>query len=181
MKAQWSKSSQTPVLQARPVNAAEDSDDDLDPGDAEEPEVTSGFNVQWYDAIEPDGWITNLDRWVCSCPSFLLSRFLVCKHIINMVDVRLDFAPLKDRAFFVKLRRYHSAPFYRIEGIHTLLDDPTRPAPRLAIDPALLSTQSRSTSTTIIPGAGLDEDEGVNPDQGFIEPTLADPFPNRER
>ena len=26
---------------------------------------------------------TDLKRWVCSCPSFLCSRFLICKHLVQ--------------------------------------------------------------------------------------------------
>ena len=103
-----------------------------------------------------------------------------------MVDLRLEFAPLKKAGFFAKLRRYHSAPFYRVEGIHQMLPDPARPAPAPVIQPNLLRTQSRSMTTTVIPGAntGADQALGTDLDAGddeIAEPTLTNPFPNRER
>jgi hypothetical protein len=31
--------------------------------------------------INPSTYLTDVNRWVCSCPSFLTSRFLICKHL----------------------------------------------------------------------------------------------------
>ncbi|CAG8848878.1 13948_t:CDS:2, partial [Gigaspora margarita] len=34
------------------------------------------------DSVE-ERYAINLDYWLCSCPSFLRSRFLICKHLIH--------------------------------------------------------------------------------------------------
>ncbi|KLO07967.1 hypothetical protein SCHPADRAFT_807249, partial [Schizopora paradoxa] len=38
-------------------------------------------------------YYTNIDDWACSCPSFLLSRFLLCKHIVREVNQFFDNQP----------------------------------------------------------------------------------------
>jgi hypothetical protein len=80
------------------------------------------------DADRPAGtYHTDILRWTCSCPAYLLSRFLTCKHVVRQVNQRLDNKPLTDLEFFAKLHRQHSPPFFRIEGIHF-----TSPAPEAA-------------------------------------------------
>ena len=51
------------------------------------------------------------DKWVCTCPQFATSRFLLCKHLVQSVP---DMPPI----FFLEVKRYHTAPFWR----HTLLN-----------------------------------------------------------
>ena len=71
------------------------------------------------EAHRPHGsYHTDLDTWTCSCPSFLVSRFLLCKHLVRMANARLKDSPRTDLAFFLHLRRNHYPPFYSIEGIH---------------------------------------------------------------
>ncbi|CAK5267884.1 unnamed protein product [Mycena citricolor] len=63
-------------------------------------------------------YITDLQKWVCSCPAFLYSRFMLCKHLVHYTNEALDNKPLKDLAMFANLRRNHLPPYYRIPGIH---------------------------------------------------------------
>ncbi|KAJ3764532.1 hypothetical protein FB446DRAFT_606248, partial [Lentinula raphanica] len=37
---------------------------------------------------------TNLDTMTCSCPSFLISRWLLCKHIVREVNQQTNNLPL---------------------------------------------------------------------------------------
>lgn len=67
---------------------------------------------------------TNILRWTCSCPAYLISRFLTCKHIVHQVNQRLNNKPLTDLEFFAKLRRQHSPPFFQIEDIYFTLPAP---------------------------------------------------------
>jgi hypothetical protein len=77
------------------------------------------------DADRPAGtYHTDIMRWTCSCPAYLISRFLTCKHIVRQINQRLDNKPLTDLEFFAKLRRQHSPPFFRIEGIHFIQSAP---------------------------------------------------------
>lgn len=62
---------------------------------------------------------TALMNWTCSCSSFLVSRFLVCKHLIRQANKHLGIKK-PSLAFYKKLGRYHSRPFYRIPSIHII-------------------------------------------------------------
>lgn len=53
------------------------------------------------DAYKPD-----LKRWVCTCPSFATSRFLVCKHLVQKVH-RVP------TIFFLEVKRERTTPFWR--------------------------------------------------------------------
>ncbi|KIO17044.1 hypothetical protein M407DRAFT_85350, partial [Tulasnella calospora MUT 4182] len=48
---------------------------------------------------------TALLNWTCSCPSFLLSRFLFCKHLIRKANTKLG-TNRPGLGFFRKLRRF---------------------------------------------------------------------------
>ena len=61
---------------------------------------------------------TSIDKWTCSCPSYLTSRFLLCKHLVRQANISLSNKPCTDLRFFSKLCRARHAPFYSIPGIH---------------------------------------------------------------
>jgi SWIM zinc finger len=69
---------------------------------------------------------TSLEQWTCSCPSYLISRFLICKHLVRLANTQLDDAPCTSLSFFAELRRNHYPPFYSIQGIHYKEDTPTK-------------------------------------------------------
>lgn len=50
---------------------------------------------------------TDIERWTCSCPSYLISCFLLCKHLVRAANIALQDEPLTSLAFFHKLRRNH--------------------------------------------------------------------------
>ena len=51
---------------------------------------------------------TDAARWVCACPAFLNSRFLVCKHILQC------FEPVSKPAdFYTTITRHRTYPFWR--------------------------------------------------------------------
>ncbi|KAJ7884236.1 hypothetical protein B0H13DRAFT_1565741, partial [Mycena leptocephala] len=43
---------------------------------------------------EPGEYFTDVDKWICSCPAFLISRFLLCKHLVREVNTKLDNKPV---------------------------------------------------------------------------------------
>ncbi|KAF5346609.1 hypothetical protein D9757_014284 [Collybiopsis confluens] len=61
---------------------------------------------------------TNVETMTCSCPSYLISRWLLCKHLVREVNRRTGNLPLNNLPFFHALRQNHFAPFYSIPGIH---------------------------------------------------------------
>lgn len=72
-----------------------------------------GFKKQWRklektpitlplnDAYKPD-----VKRWVCTCPAFVVSRFLICKHLVQSMH---HVPPV----FFLEVKRYRNTPFWR--------------------------------------------------------------------
>lgn len=67
---------------------------------------------------QPGTHHTNPDKWVCSCRAFLVSRFLLCKHLVRIANERMGYKPHTHIDWFANLRRNHSPPFYLIPGIH---------------------------------------------------------------
>lgn len=72
------------------------------------------FKKQWKQLkdreIDPKSiqrYHTNPATWTCACNGFLLSRFLVCKHIIHCYNPISN--PVK---FFSEVRRQSSRPFW---------------------------------------------------------------------
>ena len=64
-------------------------------------------------------------QWVCTCPSFVLSHFLICKHLVQAIQ---PMPPI----FFLQVKRNHTVPFWE----------------HLALIP--LNTIPRNTTTTQI-------------------------------
>lgn len=124
--------------------------------------------VKWADAVIPASWTTHVDQWRCSCPAYLFSRFLMCKHLVREVNSLLRATPpLKNRKFWSNLRRYHGPPYYRLQGIHQQLPDPgsfaTLLQSRVAPSGPLLSTGSQTglvpNSASNRPEDDVDQDE----------------------
>ena len=67
---------------------------------------------------DPGTHHTSIDKWTCSCPLYLTSRFLLCKHLVRQANIALNNKPCTDLRFFSKLCRARHAPFYKIPGIH---------------------------------------------------------------
>ncbi|KAJ7211667.1 hypothetical protein GGX14DRAFT_90042 [Mycena pura] len=53
-----------------------------------------------------DGYRPNVENWVCSCPAFVVSRFLICKHLIQLCHR----VPM---TFFREVQRNRTAPFWK--------------------------------------------------------------------
>jgi len=73
------------------------------------------------EARRPHGtYHTRLETWTCSCPSYLISRFLLCKHLVRLANAALKpkVDPCTSLLFFYHLRCNHYTPFYSIPGIH---------------------------------------------------------------
>lgn len=62
-------------------------------------------------------YYTSLETWTCSCPAYLISRFLTCKHLVRAAELKIGLKT-KDLVFFRNLRRNHQVPYYHITSIH---------------------------------------------------------------
>ena len=51
-------------------------------------------------------YLTDSEKWICSCPYFLTNRFFICKHLINIVKENIS------PKFFKKVQR---------QGVYPLL------------------------------------------------------------
>ncbi|CAG8491544.1 13886_t:CDS:2 [Gigaspora margarita] len=56
--------------------------------------------------LSSDSYVTNPELWICSCSAYLNNRFLLCKHLVQLV------CPLSPN-FFVEVKRYRTPPFWR--------------------------------------------------------------------
>ena len=91
--------------------------------------------------LRPHGtYHTDMQTWTCSCPSYLISRVLMCKHIFDQVNAQMNNLPLTDRSFWLNLRCQHYTPFYSIPGIHTTDGDCTSEADNSEVKVLLLGT-----------------------------------------
>jgi hypothetical protein len=67
----------------------------------------------------PQGvYVTSVQQWTCSCPAYLISRFLLCKHLVRIVNTTLPDDPRTNLQFFLNLQWQHYPPYYLIPGIH---------------------------------------------------------------
>jgi len=67
-------------------------------------EITMPIN----DAYRPDA-----KNWICTCPFFVTSRFLICKHLVQRVH-------RPPPTFFLEVKRYRSPPFWRHNSLKIL-------------------------------------------------------------
>jgi SWIM zinc finger len=88
------------------------------------------------DMMANDRYYTDPAKWTCSCPYFLTSRFLICKHIIACYE------PIVERVnFFHNVTRSRTSPFW----IH----------PQLVLRPELRPSDNQGDDTVL-----SDEEDG---------------------
>jgi hypothetical protein len=80
-------------------------------------------------------------QWVCTCPSFLTSRFLLCKHLVQAVQ------PVPPH-FFLEVNRNRTTPFWTHKTLIPLENDPPMsadtPTPHTSPDTGSLASESDS-------------------------------------
>lgn len=68
----------------------------------------------------------DVSTWTCTCTSFLLNRFFLCKHLVREASTCLAAANITlSLQFFYNLRRERESPFFIIAGIHGDAPAPT--------------------------------------------------------
>jgi hypothetical protein len=118
-----------------------------------------------YDTYRPDP-----KRWVCTCPSFFKSRFLICKHLIQEVE-RVP------TIFFLEVKRRRTTPFWQHPRLRPLNseDDPREEAASNADTEGPGMTGNRSQSQhnddDVDFDAGNDDDD-ENEDELEIQSVL---------
>lgn len=74
---------------------------------AEKTPITMPINAKY----RPD-----VKQFVCTCPQFVISRFLVCKHLVQL------FRPVSP-VFFLEVTRNRTVPFWSHSALKPLVDD----------------------------------------------------------
>ena len=123
------------------------------------------FKQQWkrYSSLGIDEeslqrYHTNAAMWTCGCESFLLSRFLICKHIIccyKELEEPYD--------FFLTVRRQRSSPFWVQPQL--ILRPEFQLYPELSTEIDEESSEELNENTT----SDSESDEG-----SFVEDTLVE-------
>ena len=73
----------------------------------------------------------DVNRWTCSCPLYLISQFLLCKHLICTTNTQIEgFDPKDDLAFFASLQQNHFPPFYHIPTLYHIQHSNSAPVVR---------------------------------------------------
>lgn len=90
-------------------------------------------------------------KWVCTCPAFVRSRFLICKHLIQAVQ------PVPP-TFFLQVRRNRTLPFWQHPSLVPLEENPSRDS---VTDPARDAPVSNEDNAEREPGdeTGDDDDD----------------------
>jgi hypothetical protein len=60
-----------------------------------------------------DAYKPNAEKWTCTCPHFVTSCFLICKHLVQSIH---HVPPV----FFLKVKHYQQAPFWRHNRLKAL-------------------------------------------------------------
>ncbi|TFK58243.1 hypothetical protein BDN72DRAFT_906929 [Pluteus cervinus] len=53
-----------------------------------------------------DAYKLNAEKWNCTCPAFVVSRFLLCKHLVQLIHSP---PPIS----FLEVKRHRTIPFWR--------------------------------------------------------------------
>jgi hypothetical protein len=101
-----------------------------------------------------DAYKPNTEKWICTCPSFILSRFLICKHTIQ----RMHHVP---PIFFLEAERYRTAPFWRHKSLKPL-EEADAETTETVVE-SVIEEQERDDE-----GEGEDDDEEEE-DEGCVE------------
>ena len=87
------------------------------------PKWWKDFKADWKKAMETsimmpinDAYRPNAKRFVCTCPRFAVSRFLLCKHVVQL------FHPVNPR-FFLEVTWNWTLPFWSHPSLKPLIDD----------------------------------------------------------
>ena len=72
------------------------------------------FKKEWKELstriLNNNIYLTDVKNWICGCPAFLVSRFLICKHLIQEKgDVTVQ--------FFEEVHRHHQYPFLNTSSL----------------------------------------------------------------
>ncbi len=89
------------------------------------------------DAYRPDPY-----KWVCTCPAFVTSRFLFCKHLVQAVK---PVPPI----FFLTVTRNRTVPFWSHSDLIPLVLAPTAPVVEVESAATLVENNVQNSTDTV--------------------------------
>lgn len=127
---------------------------------------TSG-SIEWRAKLPKTKYFIDLQNGVCSCPSFLLSRHLICKHLILRSTFAIPTASSQPALWFQLAQRNREYPFWTLPSNlvdvvrrNELGDIPGRRQPQL-VAREILEEEGGLT------GESGNGNSGCNPDPDF--------------
>lgn len=106
-----------------------------------------------------DAYKPNTEKWICTCPSFIVSRFLICKHIIQCMH---RVPPI----FFLEAERYRTVPFWRHKSLKPLEE---ADAETMETVVGSVDEQERGDEDENNEGGDDDNDDDNDEDEGYVE------------
>jgi hypothetical protein len=103
-----------------------------------------------------DAYKPNTKKWICTCPSFVVSRFLICKHTIQLMH---RVPPI----FCLEAEQYRTEPFWRHKSLKPL--EEAGAEMMVTIVESAVDDQARGDEDENDEGDDDDDDE----DEGCVE------------
>lgn len=107
----------------------------------------SGRDIFPYTKYDPNPY-----DWVCGCPAFRSSRFLICKHLIDLCH------PVSSR-FFLEVTRNRTTPFWSHPSLQPLIP--------CDVSPTQLTQSAINELTDALADTNIDIDDDSDSDLDF--------------
>jgi hypothetical protein len=106
-------------------------------------------------------------KWVCTCPYFVTSRFLICKHLVQSI-------PPVPPTFFLEVKRNRTTPFW----LHHVLQPDSQPTPPVGPSPEG-SSPAKGNNGNEFEGYDNDDNDNDDDDDGDVVDTQSGTFRDR--
>ena len=134
------------------------------------PKWRKDFKFEWIKAMNTritmpmnEKYRPDIKRFVCTCPHFVVSRFLLCKHLVQ------QFCPVDPR-FFLEVTRNRTLPFWSHPLLKPLVTATDVAEPELADDPKATDGNEADPVYNRLNLAAYTSDDGFDDDDdGLID------------
>ena len=131
------------------------------------PRWRKDFKADWKKAMNTpimqplnEKYRPDAQKFVCTCPHFVVSRFLLCKHIVQQFH-------LVDPRFFLEVTRNRCLPFWSHPSLKPLVTADNRIEPQ--DPPAIQGNGEGDTYHHVNTATYRIEDESDNDDSGLVD------------
>ena len=128
------------------------------------------FKAEWINAMRTpitmpmnERYRLDVKHFVCTCPWFVVSRFLLCKHLVQ------QFNPVEPR-FFLEVTRNRTSPFWSHPSLKPFATATNETEPELVDSPKATDRNNIDTGYNWLNLAGIGIDDGSDEDDdGLID------------